>query len=321
MRPWRVVRIAGVGLLVAVAAPVLAAPPAGQVNGNDRRATVSDTTPTAERVAAAFTAARSGDFGPSSDLQQLGEAVVPLVAPYVEDREEDIRRQAVALLAAIEGEAAIAPLAAALSDESADIRQRASVALYDNYAPQVLAGRPELGVALRDSLRQGNESGAAILLLGYFPGPETEAALRELRARRGDDLTEVLVWTPVVPVSLAVDVALSRLGEGSARAAVMDRIAEGELDTLAFLLHALRDIDAPAILQALKDATLDDPREVVAGEVPSDGAPHIRLQDLAVTRFVERLALPVAFEVSGTKRYSGEEIAAAREAIDARVPM
>lgn len=321
MRLRRSVRIAGVGLLVAAATPFLAGPSWAEASGNDRRPAVSDTTLTAERVEAAFDAARSGDFGPSSALAEFGEAVVPLLGPYVADRDEEVRRQAVALLAAIDGEAAIAQLALALSDVSADIARRASVALYENYAPDRLAARPELAAALRESLKQGNESGAAILLLGYFPGAETEAALRGLRDRRGDGLTEVFVWTPVVPVALAVDVALSRLGDQVARDSVMRRIDEGEFDTLAFLLHALREIDAPPLLHALKDATLDDTREVVAVDRPSGVEPPLRLQDLAVTRFVERLGLAVGFEVSGARRYSDEEIAAVREAIEARVPM
>lgn len=317
----RGLRLAVIGLLLSAGTVFVAIRSVGQSTDNtDGRAAVTDSTGNAERVEAAFAAARSGDFGPSSELASLGEGVAPLLAPYVTDSEEDIRRQAVALLAAIDGEAALAPLATALADGSQDIRQRASTALYESYDPGRLAERPEVGEALRNSIQQGNESGGAILLLGYFPGAGSEEVLRGLRQRRGSGMTEVFSWSPVVPISLPANVALSRLGEQEARDALMSRIEAGDLEDLRFMLYALRDIDAPALLHALKDATLDDTREVF-GEMPSGVEPQIRLQDLAVTQFAKRFGLQMDFEVSGQKQYSDDEIAAVRTAIDERMPM
>jgi HEAT repeat protein len=310
-----------VGLLLAAGTAFVAVQSVGKsTDSKDRRAAVSDTSGSAERVEAAFAAARSGDFGPSSELASLGEAAAPLLAPYVTDGDEEIRRQAVALLAAINGKGAVAPLAKALADGSQDIRQRASAALYEHYDPRDLGKRADLGEALRSSIRQGNDSGGAILLLGYFSGPKSKETLRDLRDRHGGGRTEVFSWSPVVPISLAADVALSRLGDEAARRALTSRIEAGELEDLQFLLYTLRDIDSPPVIHALMDATLDDMREV-PGEVPSGAEPQIRLQDLAVTQLVKRFGLRMPFDVSGDRRYSDDEIAAVREAVDKRVPM
>jgi hypothetical protein len=310
-----------VGLLLAAGTVFVAVQSVGRSTDNsDRRAAVSDSTGNAERVEAAFAAARSGDFGPSSELASLGEGAAPLLAPYVTDGDEEVRRQAVALLAAISGKGAVAPLAKALVDGSQDIRQRASAALYENYDPRDLGKRAEVGEALRNSIRQGNESGGAILLLGYFSGPKSKETLRNLQQQRGGGMTEVFSWSPVVPISLAADDALSRLGDQEARKALTSRIEAGELEELQFLLYVLRDIDAPSVIHALKDATFEDAREV-PGEVPSGAEPQIRLQDLAVTQFVKRFGLRMPFDVSGDRRYSDDEVAAVREAVDKRVPM
>src|SRR5262245_12488792 len=88
-----------------------------------------------ERVRRAFEAVRQGDLGPVSALQQGGPAVVPLLSPYAQDTSEAVRREAVSLLSVLGGEAALPLLVGALADPSADVRERAALALYGRYDP------------------------------------------------------------------------------------------------------------------------------------------------------------------------------------------
>src|SRR5262249_29659401 len=92
----------------------------------------------ADRVKRAFEIARNGDFGPSSDLKEFGQAIVPHLAPYIKDPNEDIRRQVIALLKLTGSEAALPLLAMALVDSVEDIQKRAALVLYERYDPAVI---------------------------------------------------------------------------------------------------------------------------------------------------------------------------------------
>jgi hypothetical protein len=272
----------------------------------------------AQRVEAAFQAARAGDFGPSSKLQDAGEAVVPLLKPFVTDANEAIRRQAVDLAGVLDGEAALPLLATALTDSSADIRQRAAGHLYEHQDPVRVAGHTELAQALQHYLTLESDAAAAVLLLSYFPDAATQAALQRVRANAAAALTKLRPWLPVVPLALPVDMALSRLGESEARRALLQRIADGRLEELQFLLEAIREIDAPAVLHALT-ATLADEREISSG-VPSGAEPRRRLADLAVNAFVKHLRLQVNFELADEKRFSQAEIDQVKARINETLP-
>src|SRR4051794_31579727 len=72
-----------------------------------------------ERVRAAFQAVRAGDLGPVSALQAAGPRVVALLPPFLADASEDVRREAVSLLAVAGGADALPLLGRALADTSA----------------------------------------------------------------------------------------------------------------------------------------------------------------------------------------------------------
>jgi HEAT repeat protein len=272
----------------------------------------------ASRVEKAFAAARQGDFGPSSDLVSLGPAVVPLLEPFLGDPSEDVRRQAVDLLKAMPGAAAIPLLAKALADPSEDIRDRASLQLYANYKPEQLAAGTMLGAALRQSIEAGNDSAAAVLLLGYFPSTEAVRTLENLLSRTGDSRTELFAWSPVVPVALAANVSLSRLGNRKARASLLKEIESSGLAELQFLLAVIREIDAPEALHALK-RTLGDTRGI-GGGAPAGAQTGRRLCDAAVDAFIGRLGLKVNFSTSASSLYSEPQIESVRRAINSAVP-
>jgi hypothetical protein len=271
-----------------------------------------------ERVQRAFEAVRQGDLGPVSALQQEGPAAVPFLSAYVQDASEAVRREAVSLLS-FGGVPALPLLAPALADPSADIRERAAQAMYRRYDPPQVAAHAPAGPALRACAASGDPAAAALLLLAYFPGPETERVLRAEVDRAPPLSTKLYQWSAPVPTALPARVALSRLGDNEARSALWQQAAaETGLAPLVFLLAALREVDEPKILHALKRA-LDDERETGSG-APVGVEPARRLCDDAVNAFVRRLGLPVSFPLSDARRYSPAEIAEVRRRIDEAIP-
>ena len=271
-----------------------------------------------QRVEQAFRAARDNEFDRIGQLPALGPRVAPLLAPYLRDEQADIRREAVAVLAALGGESAKPLLVEALGDQDAEIRERAARALYVAYQPSALARDKAVGPALRASVLAGNPSAAGLLLLGYFPDAENERALREVVDQFGGELTKLSDSGPSVMAALPARIALSQLGDREAREALLGVIDGASLAEAEFLLAALRDIDSPTVLHALKK-TLDDEREI-AGGLPSGAGPRRRLRDAAVDAFARRLKLKVAFRLHDSRRYSDEQIAQVRRLIDASLP-
>ncbi|MFO1350638.1 MAG: HEAT repeat domain-containing protein [Gammaproteobacteria bacterium] len=271
-----------------------------------------------QQVEQAFQAARQGDFGRIGGLPRLGPEVAPLLAPYLHDRQLEIRREAVAVLGVLGGAQALPLLLEALRDPDADLRERAARALYSQYEPTALARDKAAGVALRASAAAGNRSAACLLLLGYFPGVETEQSLHIVLKDVGAEHTKLTDSGPLVSVALPTQMALSRLGDRSARAALLRTIDQASSAEAEFFLAVLRDIDSPTVLHAIK-ALLGDNREI-AGGVPSGAEPRRRLRDAAVDAFVKRLSLHIDFELSASRRYSDAQIAEVRQRIDSQLP-
>lgn len=276
------------------------------------------TTANAARVKAAFEAARTGDLQPSAELAQMGKAAGPLVAPYVGDPNEDVRRQAVAVLKTVGGKAALPPLIRALNDAAPDIQEMAAMGIYEGYPPKLVATAAGAGDALRKAARGGTRSPAVPLLLGYFPGAETVMALEELRGRDPQAQVRLRSWSIPVPVSLPVAIALSRLGAGEGRKDLLATIQKNEQGDLEFILEVLRDVDAPEVLHALA-GTLDDLRPV-DHRVPTGVEPRPRLCDVAAGAFVTRLKLKAGFKVNPAIQYSPAQIDEVRKAIRAAIP-
>ncbi len=273
----------------------------------------------AVQVNAAFTAARQENYELISQLAEQGDRVIPHLEPYLRDGNEMLRLQAVSLLAMSKNPTAVPLLTLALRDSSQELRARAALALYEQHDPLPLAGRSAVGEALRDSVDQGNDAAAALLLLGYFPGEASLKVLRALNARAGEAQTELATWAPVVPVRLAVAVSLSRLGDQAGRLALLQTSAEGAPSEREFLLSVLREIDAPEVLHALAAGTLGDTRSI-SGGVPSGVQAQRRLCDLAVSSFVKKMNLKMKFSVDGSRRFTRTEIESVRQALANSLP-
>jgi HEAT repeat protein len=308
--PYRFVAGLAAGLLLTTAAPRA---PHAQTS-DDRSSAVANQT-ISERVDQAFAAMRSGDLAPSGGLEDAGPAIIPAVVPYLRDGNEDVRRHAVTLLGLLESADAAPHLAAALSDPSDDIVRRASTALYEIGADALRD--PSVAEALVASVLGGNDSGGAILLLGYVAGERGIAALNKLRERGAGQSTELFNWSPVVPVPFAADVALTRLGDQAAKARILATIGDGDFDKLSFLLYALRDIEDRNVLRSLADASLADQRPA-QGDAPSGADLGIRLADVAAAQFVKRFGLSVGSGTTADRPLTEAELVAVRDALSAQ---
>ena len=275
--------------------------------------------PLAAQVAQAFEQARSGDGSAVSGLQQQGAAVVAHLGPYVHDADPEVRVAAVALLKGLGGGEAVPLLAEALADSDQDIRQRAALALHENYPPYELAEVAELGPALRKSIAAGNHSAAAILLAGWFPGNEMQAAVEPLAAAGGGEKTELRPASPVVDVALPARVALSLMGHQPSRLELQQFIRSGNLDELRFLLEAIKHIDAPEVLHPLADRTLADRRETVSPG-PIGAGDRLRLCDEAVNAFGQNFNMKLGFDPSERRRFTDAEISQVDKAVDGLMP-
>jgi len=269
-----------------------------------------------ELVDKAFAAARSGDLAPTTALQDLGPAMIPAVAPHLKDSNEDVRRQAITLLGLTDSAEAVLHISSALADSSADISRRAADALY--LMGGVAVRDPSAVDAIRAYIARGGGAAGPILLLGYISGDDSTSLLNEVRKKRGAESGKTDHASPVAPVSLIADVALTRLGDSDAKARVVVAIGEGDLDAVTFLLHVLRDIDDKDILRGLAETTLADMRPVF-GDVPSHADVDTRLADIAAARFAGRFGLATGTGDKATRPLSEEELVAVRTAVAKRL--
>lgn len=202
-----------------------------------------------------------------------------------------------------------------LRSSDPDEAARAADALYWSATAAKTLTEKDVGDALRHSVEQGNRAASAILLLGYVP--DTAELLKEFIREHGDTPVKLHPWSDIVPLRLAGQAALSRLGDRQARERLLQSISE--LDTAArlFLLDIIAFIDAPEVWHALSDY-LEDTHEIRV-DVPS-GAPRRRVCDHAVDAFLDRFAFEVSFERKPGGRYAPGEIEETRRALRSSVP-
>lgn len=267
----------------------------------------------AAKVEAVFAAVAKGDAGDTDALLALGDAIVPAVSGYLSSGDENIRVEAVALLAALDSEAAAKALLPALADSSADIRERAARAVL---AQVLRAGKfAGLGAAAEKGLAAG-EPGAAALLLGAFSQSSGEILRDTVDSTR---LVKLADADLPVPAHLPAQVALSRLGDEPARSGLDEAIARGDVAELLFLLDVLPLLDDPSTINTLAAKTLGDERPV-GGDLPAGVEPSRRVADHAIDALAARLRLKLSFAPDETRRYSAAEIAELRKALDSAVP-
>jgi hypothetical protein len=121
-----------------------------------------------------------------------------------------------------------------------------------------------------------------------------------------------------VPARVAAQVALARLGDKNAMGAIGELTERASVAEWRFLLAAIRDINAPRMLHALKRGLADE-RETSAG-LPSHAGPRRRVCDETVNALVERLNLKTSFALTTMQRYGAEQLAEVRRLVDESIP-
>jgi HEAT repeat protein len=263
-------------------------------------------------IASAFEAVRHGRLAVVVDLK-LGAADVPAVAHFLDDGNEDVRREAIVLLIKL-GEPACRALKPALVDAAADLRERAARGIHGNCPMPETARIADLDSDLRRSVEMGNAAAAALLLLGRFDNEATRSYL-ESRITGQDRAVKLNSWNPPVPQRLAAAVGGVSVAAPSAEAVVEQGL--GPVNEAEFIALTLGDIHAVARLAPLLKL-LDDQRTVASG-TPSGATPQRRICDLAVDSLVSRLGLQPSFALRPADRYTGAEIERVRELAAAAV--
>lgn len=253
-------------------------------------------------LAAAMSAARAGNSEPAAALTVTADDV-PEIAAYLRDSDEPVRREAVMLLARAGGQTGCSALAEALTDHSAGIRERAARAMREVCSAETLEAAPDLGVALRESVRMGNTSAAALLLLGRVRDGENAAFLESLLAAE-TPAVKLEAWHQPVPQALPAAVAAANAGSTAGR----ERLTKGleGIEEAEFLASVLGDIADTAALGSLLPLLVDE--RAVFASVPSGAQPQRRICDLAADGFVKRLGLN-PFPPRPSDRYTADEIA------------
>ncbi len=313
LRRW-LARLAACGLAAMLALPRATAQPKGDAVSESH----PSATPLAEQLDRAIAALREGNYEPISELTDRAKELVPLLARYANDPSVEVRREIAALVRAAQSPAGVPILVHLLADADAEVQQAAAAGLYQ-LDPAALARHPAAAKALAQGVAEGNSASApAVLLLGYAPAAVAIPALQKLSAQDDTSRTKLEDWTPPVPVRVAADVALSRLGDPPARRRLLEAASQQDLAVRQFLLGVVRDIDSPEVLHALA-AFLDDTRRTGTG-APSGAESQRRLCDDAVNALVQRLKLKVGFPLSEAQPYSAAQIEEVRVRLRQAIP-
>ncbi len=219
---------------------------------------------------------------------------------------EDKRREQIMQWAIKPDAAACGKIQAGLTDPSGDIRMRAAGALYWKCDRSLTANSATQ--ALCRSVELGNGHAGAWLLLGYAKPEEALPCLR--KPPRKGAMVKLAISSKPLSAEFAARVALARLRDPAATAALRTTFEKPTLDEALFLLAALPDIeDAASLASAIK--LLDDGVRQAPGP---DFHTTRALRNVALEALVERFHLKPGFPLDPARRYSDSEIAEVRKA-------
>jgi HEAT repeat protein len=268
-----------------------------------------------QQIAAAFESVRKGDASLIGGLVHYGDAVIPAVLPLVTDTDPAVRREAVALLDAINDASAAAAVTPALQDTSPEVAERAARLILRIVLRLGVDKIQGFDAARTLPAEHGSPGASRLLLLGFTHGGES--ALRTaLSAKRLVKLTDA---DEPVPAALPAAIALSLRGDSKARAQLAERISGDSAASLIFMLQVVDMIYAPELLQALARRTLADDTAIASG-LPAGIEPRRRVADLAVESFIRRLKLNTGIAIHPAASYSATDVAAVRDAVVRNTP-
>ncbi len=195
---------------------------------------------------------------------------------------------------------------AQLTDSSAEARERAATEFAAQWGRKAV--EPAAAAALRRSIEMGNAAAAAYLLLGAAGDAESAALLQ----RRQESPEGEVKWDlSSQPVSEALAAMVARMQQAPAevKPLVLEAAAKPEPPEARFLLDALPFLDDREVIARLGHL-LDDTR-------PLPNEQRRRLCDYALTALATRLELKLSFEVRDFGRYTAEQFAEVKKAMEA----
>lgn len=301
----------------------------------------------AGQVKNTFDAVRKNGGGQTllDKLKLLGEKVIPFLEPYLNDENMDVRREVVYLAIEIGSEKSLNLLALALHNSEPEIQRVTSRRLYfyysqykkylpvkkvlppriyapyESFSPEKIGANPQLGKALKESLKAGNGNTSTIYLLANFPNGETTIVLKELSLKSSTDFNSI---------ALASKIVLSGFDNQEATRDLVAFANKNDVKLLFFLLDQIGEIKSTELLSALaktldnkSDITvgkgLKNPNRTLANGIKIQGIPARRLCDFAVNAFVERFGLNVGFGLHSTV-YLEKQISEVRDLVKQAIP-
>lgn len=284
----------------------------------------------ARQVQAAFNEVRkNGETTRLSQLESLGEKLIPYLEPYLKEVNANIRAEAVNLALKIGGEKAFDFAVLALQNSRPQIRKETAANLYfyysqykkylrhenslpsgdysryKSFSSENIAANQLMGSALRTMVKSGNSNVEAIFLLANFPDEETKIALKGSFKRRNYTSNSRIRYEN----ALAAEITLARINNQETIEYLSKQANLSNIETLKFLLKNITEIESPKILLALSK-TLEN-KTYIEGKLTSaqivqkfrlpkgshvDTIP-LRLCDLAVESFVKKLDLKTSFKL------------------------
>ena len=272
-----------------------------------------------EKVKIAFEKALKYEYPSFSEIRIYGEKLIPFIEPYLDSPNETVRLLALDEIKDFKVPENIPLLIKALGDPS-NFRA-ASQYLYDNFDHQTLARDSRVGDALRASAANGNTSLAAIILLGYFPGGDTETTLLSIRQRK-----DVRYWTDNREIGFAADIvstvpvylSLFRLDNQKYFQPFSDAVKKASSGEIEFLLYTLEYIDDPTLLKMIFAKGIVS-RKILESEYGIEGGlmpGALRIGDVTINQFAKKLNLNLGFKLRET-RYAPGKFNLARQKITA----
>ena len=253
------------------------------------------------------------------ELINLQARLLPYLAPYFKENDENIRLKAVRFAGATKSKEALTLLAAAVEDNSVEVQNAAARTLYENYEQNILAEQVFVENALCRSVEKGSNAAEAFLLLSRFTSsPQVENVLTFRAQSAGESKAKFYPLKDSVNVSFLIKMALSEIGGKTLRREFRQALGTASLEDLAFAVWAMGELGDTDLLHALRK-TLSDKRKI-SYENEKGQIVTRRLSDAAIEKFVQRLKLKPPFKIVKGKSYTDAEASQLNDLIYKKIP-
>ena len=257
-------------------------------------------------------------------VSKLGEthaaAVLPHILPYLDDPDPHVRLAVENIASRLRTPSALEVMTRLVADPEAFVATQAVSDLYRRFsAADVRKSGPKLAHHLMRHLEREPRDARAILLLSLVDDGHEGVVrfLSRLRNRQVGEKTKLEHGSQPASAVLPVEIALARLGDGTAAERLRQLLRAGEVPDLLLVLDALRFVDDREVLAEVAEL-LHDPRQAVP-YTPYPDPRYLRVQDVALLALSCRFSLPADVAAREPARYSEERLATAYAWVRARL--